>query len=408
MATATLFEQLHQVLFPGVTYTDDRDTELAKKLHEVAESISGAHAETKPRRGRGVDFDKYQQRYVALQFLYLGHDYHGFARQEGIAKTIEESLFNALKKLCLVPEDKSWQELRYSRGGRTDKGVSALGQVVALYLRSAGKAGEPLLPEDQEIDYPTILNRVLPAEIKILGWTTVPDDFSARFSAQYREYKYFIVTRPEDLDIDKMREAAQYLLGEHDFRHFCKVDVVAVRTFVRSIFEVKLEDIGGTEYSSSRRVLQLYIKGSAFLWHQIRCIAAILLLVGRGQEDPVVVKELLNIEKNPRKPIYPIASDEPLLLFNCSYPGLSFRRSQKAYYDVLKCLDKFATRDLTRAALIGAMEEKLDLDDTDVGQGNGKRVCFWDSGKYIPLFKRATEPSVEERKTILKAKGVSC
>jgi tRNA pseudouridine38/39 synthase len=52
--------------------------------------------------------------------------------QENIPHTIEEELFNALRKTRLVPEDASWQQLRYSRGGRTDKGVSALGQVKVL------------------------------------------------------------------------------------------------------------------------------------------------------------------------------------------------------------------------------------------------------------------------------------
>jgi tRNA pseudouridine38/39 synthase len=93
---------------------------------------------------------------------------------------VQANLFAAMAKTRLLQQHKTWQELKYSRAGRTDKGVSALGQVVALMLRSAAKVDDPSLPEDEELDYPALLNRVLPADIRILGWTTVPEDFSAR------------------------------------------------------------------------------------------------------------------------------------------------------------------------------------------------------------------------------------
>lgn len=270
----------------------------------------------------------------------------------------------------------SWQELQYSRGGRTDKGVSALGQVVALQLRSAGRAGQSALPEEQEMDYPTLLNRALPDDIRVLGWTTAPEGFSARFSARFREYKYFIVDDHGGLDVERMREAAAHLVGEHDFRNFCRPDVAAVKSFRRSILEVRLQPVRELSWGG-KGILELYIRGTAFLWHQasrleacrrnldasplflgiptetlllfarcmqVRCLAAVLLMVGRGQEAPSVVEALLDLRRVPGKPNYHMAADEPLLLYNCAYEGLHFRRSQANYDSVLNSLKHASSR----------------------------------------------------------------
>jgi tRNA pseudouridine38/39 synthase len=215
-----------------------------------------------------LDFAAYQTRYVALEVLYLGHQYDGFARQDTTQATIEEHLFAALRKTRLAPAAASWQELQYSRGGRTDKGVSGLGQVVALRLRSAGRAGQASVAEEAELDYPMLINRALPDDIRVLGWATAPEGFSARFSARFREYKYFIIA-DAGLDVGRMRAAAAHLVGEHDFRNFCKPDVAAVRSFRRRVMEVRVERMEGLEWGG-RSMLELYIQGTAFLYHQVR------------------------------------------------------------------------------------------------------------------------------------------
>ncbi len=96
------------------------------------------------------------------------------------ATTLQGHFFAALRHCRLIPADVDINSLQYSRCGRTDKGVSALSQVVALMLRSRGRAGEDELPPEKEMDYPGIINRSLPDEIRVMGWTTAPDDFSAR------------------------------------------------------------------------------------------------------------------------------------------------------------------------------------------------------------------------------------
>lgn len=218
---------------------------------------------------KDVDFSRYRKRQIALEILYRGFDYHGFARQEGIGRTIEEELFHAFQKTRLVPVGITWQEMKYSRGGRTDKGVSGAGQVVALEVRSRGLTSGDPLPENEEFDYPAILNRVLPTDIRVLGWRTVSDEFSARFCAQYREYKYFFPNCDNSLQIEAMRQAVNYLVGEHDFRNFCKADVPTVKSFERRILSADIKQNESVKLENCS-VLELHIQGSAFLWHQVR------------------------------------------------------------------------------------------------------------------------------------------
>lgn len=77
-------------------------------------------------------------------------------------------------------------------------------QVIALRLRSGAKADGPPCALEQELDYPRLLNRQLPDDIRVLGWAPVEEGFSARFSCERRHYKYFIVQRG-DLDIPAMQ-----------------------------------------------------------------------------------------------------------------------------------------------------------------------------------------------------------
>ncbi len=156
----------------------------------------------------------------------------------------------------------------YSRGGRTDKGVSAAGQVIALELRSNALVGEEPCPEESELDYSGIINRVLNPRIRILGWKTVKPSFSARFSAKSREYKYFFVDQDCRLNLSAMQAAADFLVGEHDFRNFCKADVPTVTNFIRSVLSVSLKR-SSLLMAGSFSIIELHICGTAFLWHQV-------------------------------------------------------------------------------------------------------------------------------------------
>jgi tRNA pseudouridine38/39 synthase len=84
-----------------------------------------------------------------------------------------------------------------------------------------------------------MLNKVLPDDIRALGWSPVEPTFDARFSAKSRTYKYFFFK--ESLDIEAMREAAQYFVGVHDFRNFCRMDAENVSNYVRTLLSFEIE-----------------------------------------------------------------------------------------------------------------------------------------------------------------------
>lgn len=290
--------------------------------------------------------------------------------------SIESTLFSALKKVNLVDDI---TKCHYQRCGRTDVGVSAFNQVISLYLRSNLRSGVEFVDEYdpsvvynppeaipskplEEFDYSTVLNKVLPSNIRVTGWCPVSRDFSARFSCcgtpsflssrVGRVYRYYFLRR--EYDVERIRLALKQLEGEHDFRNFCRIDTINVCDFTRTIFqgdvvEVKKGCILVTYFilrvDSQHDVMAVEIIGRAFLWHQIRCIMSVLFMVGSGKESPDVISELLDIKKNPKKPQYIMADPEPLVLYDCIFnPGDSTEDSQnKRYFDIIKASPYFAT-----------------------------------------------------------------
>ncbi|KAH8050710.1 hypothetical protein JL720_15327 [Aureococcus anophagefferens] len=231
----------------------------------------------KEKKKAGMDMSRYEQRCIALWISYEGGAYSGFAEQNipgaGV-DTVERQLFAALKKTCLV---ESRESCGYSRCGRTDKGVSALGQVVGLRVRSAARAGEPVGGLDfhagdalaggrRELDYVNMLNRVLPDDVRALAWRPVVPEFSARFSCASRTYRYFFpATSPNTgaaYDVPAMAAAAARLVGDHDFRNFCKMDVLHVKNFRRVVYAADVRKTGDGFFFE--------IHGQAFLWHMVR------------------------------------------------------------------------------------------------------------------------------------------
>ena len=176
-----------------------------------------------------------------------------------------------------------------------------------------------------------ILNNLLPPAIRVLGWCPVSTDFSARFSASDRTYRYFF--RLGQMSPDRLRMGLNLLIGKHDFRNFCKMDVEKVYNFERLIRSAELVEL-------SNDICYFQIVGQAFLWHQIRCIASILFFVGRGLESPSVISDLLNVERHPGKPSYSLASEYPLVLHDCGYPNLQVGYSVQNLWTVSCQLEK--------------------------------------------------------------------
>ncbi|KAI0909379.1 pseudouridine synthase [Ustulina deusta] len=394
---------------PGPPAVASAETPAAVASPEEGEGEAKTEAEPqrkKKKAGRGIDPSKYSTRLVALKLAYLGKNYGGFEYQlHGGLPTIEEALWKAMVKACLIfpenPDEVNWDSWDYSKCGRTDRGVSAFGQVISLRVRSnrplpkdpeenptttsgafvaettAQGAGETETPETaptrefddvvDELPYPRLLNRLLPPDIRILAWCpNTPAGFSARHHCRERQYRYFFTQpafsptpqsledprtrdaagkKPKDgwLDIEAMRAAAKKYEGLHDFRNFCKIDPSKQQqSFARRIFESDIVEVSGAETALPHlgarelqpsspasptaapenfpKVYYFHVRGSAFLWHQIRCMVSVLFAVGQGLEGAGVVDRLLDVAAEPRRPAYVLANETPLVLWNCLFP----------------------------------------------------------------------------------------
>ncbi|KAK1965254.1 tRNA pseudouridine synthase A [Colletotrichum sublineola] len=444
-------------------------------------------AKKRKKDAKKIDASRYSTRFIALKLAYLGKRYGGFEYASSASlPTIEGELWNALTKACLIfPEDPdvvNFDCCEYSKCGRTDRGVSAFGQVIGLRVRSnkplpkkaeeavtaeaeeggdtamAGTAEEDEKKKQQkkkkklekewdhindEIQYVKVLNRLLPDDIRIIAWCpSPPPDFSARFSCEERQYRYFFTQpaftptaatsdgtpgglREGYLDIEAMNEAAQRFVGEHDFRNFCKVDgSKQITNFERRMFEAGVEevrDVGsalpylGRSAADGGQLPKVYsfnIRGTAFLWHQIRHMVTILFLVGQRLERPEIVTQLLDVEKSPQKPNYDLAHETPLVLWNCVFPGDPESRAGPGAEGALRWV--YGEADVVESLWAHYREKKMDellanrLLDLVSGQvqgteakAKGKRVFQGGhegklAGGYVPIAKKQLTPTPEE------------
>ncbi|XP_034227800.1 tRNA pseudouridine(38/39) synthase isoform X4 [Prunus dulcis] len=335
------------------------------------------------------------KRYVALKVMYFGRRFYGFAAEAQMDPTIESEIFKALEKTRLLIGDK--KESHYSRCGRTDKGVSAVGQVIALYLRSKLKEtceknedSRKMVFKEQyegEIDYVRVLNRALPDDIRVFGWCPVPLGFNARFSCLGREYYYLFWG--ENLNLLAMESAGRKFVGEHDFRNFCKMDALNVHNYRRKVtsFAISPCDVRFDE----NQLWAIKIKGSAFLWHQVRCMVAVLFLVGQGHESPDVIDALLDTDRIPRKPQYSMAPEIPLVLQSCEFEGLNFTCSSDSGQALrMHLANECQNYHLEAAIFHEALQScsPIEKDQRSLDNGTVKK-----KSSHVPLMSRPTEPT---------------
>ncbi|WVZ57108.1 hypothetical protein U9M48_007541 [Paspalum notatum var. saurae] len=346
------------------------------------------------RKGRQVGVLSHcSKRLVALKVMYFGQRFYGFSSEGNTEPTVESEIFKALERAKLMVGSR--KESCYSRCGRTDKGVSATGQVISLYLRSNIKdVGGDMLDARSEVDYVKVLNRILPRDIRVLGWCPVPADFHARFTCLNREYKYLFWKG--DLDILEMQKAASKFIGEHDFRNFCKMDAANVSNYRRRIIEFTISACD--RRSNNDELCSMTIKGSAFLWHQVRCMVAVLFLIGQGLESPSVVDSLLDITRAPRKPQYKMAPELPLILRSCLFDKADFMCSSDANRSLTEHLNDEYHHHMLQAEIFHVALSCLPFPEPNSMETLKKK------SNHIPLLSRQTEPSYEERIAKVKTK----
>ncbi|XP_014874494.1 tRNA pseudouridine(38/39) synthase isoform X2 [Poecilia latipinna] len=308
---------------------------------------------------RPFDFSSHPRRHVALKLAYLGWAYQGFAVQENTDNTVEARLFEALLKTRLIQDR---QSSNYHRCGRTDKGVSAFSQ-----------------------------------DIRILGWAAAEQGFSARFDCQSRTYRYYFPRG--SLDVELMADAAKRYEGTHDFRNLCKMDVGnGVLHFERTILSASVRPLQPQQVSSAERydLFVFEIKGLAFLYHQVRCMMAVLLLIGQKLEAPEIIDHLLDVEKNPRKPQYSMAVDYPLVLYDCHFDGLTWQQEAEEVSHVLSSLQRHWTQSAVKAHVLLGMIRGLE----ERGGVSSNHCCLVEGSRqknYRPLLERPCCESLESR-----------
>ena len=223
-------------------------------------------------------------RRVKLIVAYDGTDYCGWQIQpNGI--TVEEVLNRALSRL-------TGEEIRVIGASRTDAGVHARGNIAVLDTAST-------IPAER---FAYAVNPLLPEDIVVVKSEEVPQDWHPRYQNSVKTYEYRILNRemPDPLkrkytwhvsfplDIDKMREAAEHLKGQHDFRSFCSVHT-AVKTTVRTIYTLDIVKSGDE--------IIIRISGNGFLYNMVRIIAGTLAEVGREFRTPEDVRDLLTAKE---------------------------------------------------------------------------------------------------------------
>ena len=243
---------------------------------------------------------------IKLTVAYDGTGYCGWQLQPN-GVTIEEVLNRTLSELLKEP-------VAVIGASRTDSGVHALGNVAVFDT-------ENRIP-GEKICY--AVNQKLPEDIRVLEADLAPERFHSRLSASSKTYGYYVETGDKKnvferkyvygfgkkLDLEAMRRAAGFLIGEHDFKSFCANRRMKKST-VRRIDEIKIVEHGTK--------IELLYTGNGFLYNMVRILTGTLLEIGSGMRKPEEMKVIL--EAKNRDMAGRTAPPEGLFLLHVAYEG---------------------------------------------------------------------------------------
>lgn len=253
---------------------------------------------------------------VLVHLSYDGAPYAGFARQPGIS-TVQGELERALSTIYR-------RDVTTVCAGRTDAGVHALDQAISFEV------------SEEERDMRTApklvrsLNALTDDTIAVVSAELRPPGFSARFDAISREYRYRLVIgdRPplfmrdyawwcasiRQLDLPAMREGAAYLVGEHDFKSFCKAVSAQDKPTCRFVERIEVE----REMQMGEECIVVRVVGNAFLHSMVRTIVGTLVEVGTHRREPAWVGSAL--AACDRRAAGPTAPAAGLVFWQVDYP----------------------------------------------------------------------------------------
>lgn len=212
-------------------------------------------------------------RNIRLDISYDGTRYQGWQRLSTTEDTVQGKLERVLSRVLGEP-------IEISGSGRTDAGVHARGQVANFRCKSSMSCGEIL----------SQLRRYLPEDIGIESCQEAGERFHARLNAVSKTYCYrvwnsdapcvflrrYVHIVPEPLDVDAMREAAEYLVGKHDFAAFC-TRAGKKKPTERCVTNIEIGKVG--------KEVRLFFTGDGFLYNMVRIMVGTLLEVGSGKRE---------------------------------------------------------------------------------------------------------------------------
>jgi len=243
---------------------------------------------------------------IALGIEYDGSNFAGWQMQKHGTRTVQECVEAALSKVANQP-------VQVVCAGRTDTGVHATGQVVHFECNS---------PRNEKA-WVMGVNTQLPDDVSSLWANPVSDDFSARFTATARQYRYIILNRQArpailskkvtwkhgKFNVEAMHSAAQALIGEQDFTSF-RSSACQAEHAMRNVHWVKVSYEGDYIY--------IDIEANAFLHHMVRNIVGSLIMIGQGVKSVSWMAELMRCKD--RNQAGPTAPADGLYLVKVIYP----------------------------------------------------------------------------------------
>lgn len=268
--------------------TDQQAAKLLKRNNEAIEDSSERLQDIKKIKtdDQNEDEKRYPKKKVVLLMMYSGKGYYGMQRNTGNSqfRTIEDDLVTALVKSGCIPEDHgdTMKKMSFQRCARTDKGVSAAGQVVSLKLRLIDDIIEKI-------------NEHLPAQIRVLGLKRVTQGFNAKNNCDARTYSYMLPTvafsqkdydqnkitafRLEAETLQRVNRLLSLYIGTHNFHNFTSQKAPSDASARRYITEMAC---GKPFIRSDCEFAVITVRGQSFMLHQIRKMIGLVIAVIKG------------------------------------------------------------------------------------------------------------------------------
>ncbi len=223
-------------------------------------------------------------RYLCV-VAYDGFDYYGYQKQNHEAKTIQQTIQEALKKLAK-------EDITIYASGRTDRQVHALGQTFH-FDTNLNISNEAILKG---------MNSFLPNNIIIKSVKKIKEDFHARFNVKRKQYVYKIKNSiqinpfdvryyayiKETIDVDCLKAVAQLFIGTHNFKNFTTNKEQEVLSFEKTIYKVQIKQ--------RKEEIEILFEGSGFLRYMVRMMVGAMLVVATNKKDISYVQNLLSLK----------------------------------------------------------------------------------------------------------------